>query len=112
MMRKLKRALMHYGGNITLNIKTLVLIVANHFFIKKDYTKTSSNETLAKKWCQWRRICEVSFGINKEEFPKIEFTSLKKEHKKLITYLSERLLKIHRTHYWIKVKLEMHYLFI
>ena len=53
------------------------------FFIEKDYTKTSSNETLVKKWSQWRRICEVSFGFNKEDFPKIEFTSPKKEHKEV-----------------------------
>ena len=53
------------------------------FFIEKDYTKTSSNETLVKKWSQRRRICDVSFGFNKEDFPKIEFTSLKKEHKEV-----------------------------
>ena len=53
------------------------------FFIEKDYKKTSCNETLVQKWWQWRRICEVSFGVNREDFPKIEFTSPKKEHKQV-----------------------------
>ena len=27
--------------------------------------------------------CEISFGLNKEDFPKIDFTSPKKEHKEV-----------------------------
>ena len=30
---------------------------------------------------QWRRICQVSFGISKSNFPKIQFTSTSKTNK-------------------------------
>ena len=53
------------------------------FFIEIDYKKISCKDTLEKKWLQWRRIWEVSFGINKKDFPKIEFTSPNKEHKEV-----------------------------
>ena len=53
------------------------------FFIEKDYKKTSCKDTLEKKWLQWRRIWEVSFGFNKKDFPIIEFTSPNKEHKEV-----------------------------
>ena len=53
------------------------------FFIEIDYKKILCKDTLEKKWLQWRRIWEVSFGINKKDFPKIEFTSPNKEHKEV-----------------------------
>ena len=53
------------------------------FFIEIDYKKISCKDTLEKKWLQWRRIWEVFFGINKKDFPKIEFTSPNKEHKEV-----------------------------
>ena len=39
MMRRLKRALLLYGENITLNIKILVLIVSNHSSLRKTTLK-------------------------------------------------------------------------
>ena len=43
--------------------------------------KSEGKETLKKKWKQWRRICQVSFGISKSNFPKIQFTSTAKTNK-------------------------------
>ena len=82
------------------------------FFIEKDYKKTSCNETLVQKWWQWRRICEVSFGVNREDFPKIEFTSPKKEHKQVDYELDRETVENAWNTLVIRVNLEMHCLFI
>ena len=36
-----------------------------------------------KKWCQRRSNCEISFGLNKEDFPKIEFKNPNKVYKEV-----------------------------
>ena len=59
-----------------------------------------------------KKIYEVSFGFNKEDFLKIELTSSKKEHKEVDYEFVRETFEMHGTYYRIKVKLEMHYLFI
>ena len=63
--------------------KELSLDNLKSFFIELDYKKTSCKDTLEKKWLQWRRIWEVSIGVNKKDFPIIEFISPNKEHKEV-----------------------------
>ena len=50
-------------------------------FIEKDLKQLETNETLIKKWKQWKRIWYSSFGISKNNFPTIEFSSEKKAPK-------------------------------
>ena len=63
--------------------KELSLDNLKSFYIELDYKKTSCKDTLEKKWLQWRRIWEVSIGVNKKDFPIIEFISPNKEHKEV-----------------------------
>ena len=49
----------------------------------KRLQKLESKETLIKKLRQWKIICNIFFGVSKENFPVIEFTSEKKTHKKV-----------------------------
>ena len=53
------------------------------FFIEIDYKKISCKDTLEKKWLQWRRIWEVSFGINKKDFQRLNLLVRTKNTKKL-----------------------------
>ena len=50
-------------------------------FIEKDLKQLETKETLIKKWKQWKRIWYISFGISKDNFPIIEFSSAKKAPK-------------------------------
>ena len=52
-------------------------------YIEKDFKQSENKETLKKKWNQWRRICYISFGVPKDKFPKISFTSKIKDQKKV-----------------------------
>ena len=52
-------------------------------YIEKDFKQSEDKETLKKKWNQWRRICYISFGVPKDKFPKITFTSKIKDQKKV-----------------------------
>ena len=61
--------------------KEFDLEMLKSLYIQKDFMKSESKETLKKKWKQWRRICHVSFGISKSNFPKIQFTSTAKTNK-------------------------------
>ena len=50
-------------------------------FIEKGLKQLETKETLIKKWKQWKRIWYISFGISKDNFPIIEFSSNKKAQK-------------------------------
>ena len=52
-------------------------------YIEKDFKQSENKETLKKKLNQWRRICYISFGVPKDKFPKISFTSKIKDQKKV-----------------------------
>ena len=52
-------------------------------YIEKDFKQSEDKEILKKKWNQWRRICYISFGVPKDKFPKITFTSKIKDQKKV-----------------------------
>ena len=47
-------------------------------YIEKDLMESESQETLSKKWRQWRQIWTISYGVSKDSFPQIKFSSEKK----------------------------------
>ena len=47
-------------------------------FIEKDLSEVENKETLKKKWKQWRRLSLIIYGVKKDEFPLIKFSSKKK----------------------------------
>ena len=47
-------------------------------YIEKDLMESESQETLSKKWRQWRQIWMISYGVSKDSFPQIKFSSEKK----------------------------------
>ena len=47
-------------------------------YIEKDLMESESQETLSKKWRQWRKIWMISYGVSKDSFPQIKFSSEKK----------------------------------
>ena len=55
--------------------KDFDLEILKSLYIEKDFKQSESKETLKKKWRQWRGICHISFGVSKDKFPKIAFTS-------------------------------------
>ena len=59
--------------------KVFDLETLKSLYIQKDFMKSESKKTLKKKWKQWRRICQVTFGISKNNFPKIQFTTQQKQ---------------------------------
>ena len=61
--------------------KVFDLEILKSLYIQKDFMKSEIKETLKKKLKQWRRICQVTFGISKMNFPKIQFTSTAKTNK-------------------------------
>lgn len=48
------------------------------FFEAKDKANEECQETLNKKWKQWRRLSKESYGVAQESFPKLTFASNKK----------------------------------
>ena len=68
---------------VSVEYKEVSLDNLKSFFIEIDYKKSSCKDTLEKKWLQWRKFWELSFGFNKKDFPIIEFTSPNKERKEV-----------------------------
>ena len=112
MMKRLKRVLLLYGENITLDINILVLIVSNHFSLRKTTLKLRVMRHLLRNGVNGEEFVRFPLNLIRKTFQKLNLQVQRKNTRKLITNLSEKLLKIHGTYYRIKVKLEMHYLFI
>ena len=62
-------------------------------YIEKDLLETDGKDTLAKKWKQWRQICAVSFGVSKDLFPQIKFSSKKKPKEQERSIVSKEIIK-------------------
>ena len=53
-------------------------------FIEKNFKKVETKETLIKKWKQWKRVWEISFEIDQDNYPKIKFSSTKRTCNQII----------------------------
>ena len=71
MMRRVKIALLFYGGNITLNIKILALMISNHFLLRKTTLKLQ----------EMRHMLRI--GGNGEEFMRFPLKLIRKTFQKL-----------------------------
>ena len=76
-------------------------------YIEKDFKQSENKETLKKKWNQWRRICYISFGVPKDKFPKITFTSKIKDQKKVNFEITKENIQDAWKHYQQVERLEM-----
>ena len=47
-------------------------------YIEKDLSEIENKETLKKKWKQWRRLSLIVYGVKKDDFRVIKFSSKKK----------------------------------
>ena len=47
-------------------------------YIEKDLSEIENKKTLKKKWKQWRRLSLIVYGVKKDDFPVIKFSSRKK----------------------------------
>ena len=109
-MRRLEIVLLLYGENITLNIKILVLIVSNHLH-EKVIRKLSLIRHLFWSVGKGEEFANYPWELIRETFQKLNL-QVQKKTRRLISNLSEWLLKMHGTHYRVKVKLEMQCIFI
>ena len=46
--------------------------------VEKDTSEVEKKETIKRKWKQWRRLATVVYGVRKEDFPVVKFSSKKK----------------------------------
>ena len=47
-------------------------------YVEKDMSEVENKETIKRKWKQWRRLATVVYGVRKEDFPVVKFSSKKK----------------------------------
>ena len=62
-------------------------------YIEKDFKESERKETLKKKWKQWKRICLISFGVPKDKFPQIAFTSKLESQKRVNFDITKEFIK-------------------
>ena len=47
-------------------------------YVERDMSEVENKETIKKKWKQWRRLATIIYGVKKDDFPIIKFSSKKK----------------------------------
>ena len=57
--------------------KSFTLVNLKNHFTNLDITNSKTSSSLSKNWERMKRVATCSFGIKKEEFPKIKFSSSK-----------------------------------
>lgn len=70
------------------DIKTL-----KSYFVEQDATNSQTKATLKRKWKQWFRLCKLSYGIKKDDFPSITFSNKKKGREQYHGALSKETIE-------------------
>ena len=63
--------------------KSFTLVNLKNHFTNLDITNSKTSSSLSKNWERMKRVATCSFGIKKEEFPKIKFQAVSKEEKRM-----------------------------
>ena len=64
-----------------------------NYFTNLDITNSMAKSSLSLQWERIKRLATCSFGIQKNEFPKIKFSSCKQGREENICYQQGSILK-------------------